>query len=253
MPRPDADSFEQTSPSEQDIRASKLGDEPKESRIAPGAEPGMSQILSRRELLKQVGVMSAAVVPFGVLSPAALRPQVTAPIAEPVTILNAAESEALKAIVARIIPADENGPGALEARADRYIDRALGGALASMRPLYAAGLAEVDAYAQSSKGASFAKLSSSDQDSVLADMQDDRATGFTGQPSEFFALLRTHTIQGTFADPFYGGNANFAGWDLIGYPGARVVVTADVQRMDVTTAPNHKSAYDYGMFSKGVV
>ena len=52
------------------------------------------------------------------------------PATELAATLNATESETLKAIVARIIPADENGPGALEAHADRYIDRALGGALA---------------------------------------------------------------------------------------------------------------------------
>ena len=30
-------------------------------------------------------------------------------------------------------------------------------------------------------------------------------------------------MQGTFGDPYYGGNANFVGWDLIGYPGVRTV------------------------------
>jgi gluconate 2-dehydrogenase gamma chain len=253
MHRPD-DFCEKTDPVEQEIPASKIGEEPHQKRSARRvSESATNQVLSRRELLKQAGIVGVAAVPFAVFSHAELRAQVLAPAAEEVTTLNATESEILKAIVARIMPADENSPGSLEARADRYIDRALGGALASMRPLYAAGLAEVDAYAKSSKGASFAKLSPSDQDAVLADMQDNRAAGFTGQPSEFFALLRTHTIQGTFADPFYGGNANFVGWDLIGYPGARVVVSADVQRMDTKTTPNHKSAYEYGMFAKGVV
>ena len=50
----------------------------------------------------------------------------------------------------------------------------------------------------------------------------------------FFALVRTHTIQGTFCDPAYGGNANFVGWDLIGYPGVRLNVTAADQRMAQT-------------------
>jgi gluconate 2-dehydrogenase gamma chain len=253
MHRPD-DFCEETDPIEKEIRASKVGEEPNKKSSETGvSESTTNQVLSRRELLKQAGIVGVAAVPFAVFSHAELRAQALAPAAKQVTTLDATESEILKAVVARIIPADENGPGALEARADRYIDRALAGALASMRPLYAAGLAEVDAYAKSSKGASFAKLSASDQDALLADMQDNRATGFTGQPSEFLALLRAHTIQGTFADPFYGGNANFVGWDLIGYPGARVMVTADVQRMDAKTTPNHKSAYDYAMFSKGVV
>jgi len=47
--------------------------------------------------------------------------------------LTAGESELLDAIVARLIPSDGLGPGALEAGATRYIDRALGGALSSSR------------------------------------------------------------------------------------------------------------------------
>ena len=82
-------------------------------------------------------------------------------------------------------------------------------------------------------------------------MQQNRATGFTGGSGQFFNLARTHTIQGTFSDPFYGGNANFIGWDLIGYPGARIMVTANMQRIGTKPEPSRKGAYDYGMFNKG--
>jgi gluconate 2-dehydrogenase gamma chain len=95
------------------------------------------------------------------------------------------------------------------------------------------------------KGAAFTRLSPADQDAVLTSVQQTSA--------QFFNLIRTHTIQGTFSDPFYGGNANFIGWDLIGYPGARTVVQADLQRMDKKPEPSRKSAYDYGMFSKGEI
>ena len=40
-----------------------------------------------------------------------------------------------------------------------------------------------------------------------------------GDPGGFFATLLEYTRQGMFADPIHGGNAGFAGWDLIGYPG----------------------------------
>ena len=62
--------------------------------------------------------------------------------------------------------------------------------------------------------------------------------------------MLSHTVQGTFCDPFYGGNDNFVGWDMLGYPGVRTVVTADEQKMGITLKPNHKSAYDYAMFNK---
>jgi gluconate 2-dehydrogenase gamma chain len=148
--------------------------------------------------------------------------------------LTPAEAETLRAVIARIVPADENGPGALEARADRFIDRALAGALKNQRAAYSDGLASVEAYAQSVKGAAFSKLS-----------QDDQTNS-----AQFFALIRAHTIQGTFSDPVYGGNENFIGWDLIGYPGARIAVSAGLQRIDMKPEPSRKSAYDYGMFNK---
>jgi gluconate 2-dehydrogenase gamma chain len=147
----------------------------------------------------------------------------------------------LRSVIARLIPADENGPGALEAGADRFIDRALAGALKNQRTAYSTGLAAIESQAQTTKGAPFGKLSAADQDAVLTAMQS----------TPFFNIVRAHTIQGTFSDPFYGGNENFIGWNLIGYPGARIVVSANLQRMDVKPEASGKSAYDYGMFNKG--
>jgi hypothetical protein len=72
---------------------------------------------------------------------------------------------------------------------------------------------------------------------------------FTPNASTFFNLVRAHTIQGTFCDPYYGGNANFVGWDLIGYPGLRMGVTEGEQRMGERIKPIRQSAYDDAMFS----
>lgn len=220
--------------------------------------------ISRRDLLKRAGL--AAVVPVAradvarafqasepdaadVRSAESLALQ---PIREPFEHLTAAESDVLEAIVARLIPSDALGPGAKEARAAHYIDRALGSALAASRQAYTSGLAALDRYARSSRGAPFAQLSPADQDSVLIDVEKGAATGFTGSPAAFFNLVRTHTWQGTFGDPYYGGNVNFVGWDLIGYPGIRTVVTAEDQRRleHNELKPNHKSAYDTDMFTK---
>ena len=156
--------------------------------------------------------------------------------------------DVLEAIVARLIPTDEDGPGATEARAASYIDRALGGALASSRETYAEGLAATDAYARASKGPPFATLAPADQDRILGEMEEGVATGFEPSSRSFFNLVRSHTIQGTFCDPYYGGNADFVGWDLLGYPGLRLVVTEDDQRMDAPRA-RHRSAYGFGRFT----
>ena len=213
--------------------------------------------LSRRNLLRRAGVVGAVAATAGttlVLTTAVTaRTQTPAPAAPPLEALEtltAAESDILEAIVARLIPTDENGPGAAEARAAHYIDRALAGPLSSSRRAYAAGLAAVDAYAQSAKGAPFAKLAAPDQDAVLSAMEQNVAKGFAPNSSAFFNLVRTHTIQGMFSDPYYGGNANFVGWDLIGYPGLRMAVTEDDQRLSVKPKPNRRSAYDFEMFAK---
>jgi gluconate 2-dehydrogenase gamma chain len=204
---------------------------------------------NRRELLKRAGLAGvAAVVAPAVESggaadaaPTVLQAPATAAIPrEPLESLTAAEADVLEAVCARLIPTDENGPGAREARAAHYIDRALAGFLAPSRQAYAAGLAAIDLAAKNAHGNPFAKLSDADQDQILKSME----------ATAFFALVRTHTIQGTFCDPFYGGNANFVGWDLIGYPGVRTIVTPDEQRMGITLKPNHKSAYEYAMFTK---
>jgi len=192
--------------------------------------------VSRRELLKRLGLAGAAVLALPELTRVlSFRMQLSAQTG----VLSAPESATLAAICARLIPTDENGPGAAEARASVYIDRALGGWLAASREDYAAGLAAVDAAAQARGGKRFVDLAPADQDGVLAAMEE----------TPFFALVRTHTIQGTFCDPVYGGNANFVGWDLLSYPGVRLNVTAADQRMAAYAKPIRRSAYDYAMFA----
>jgi gluconate 2-dehydrogenase gamma chain len=207
--------------------------------------------VSRRSLFKQVGAAGAAAMAGTPLAPGLSQeraaPSPTAQL-EALETLTAAEADTLDAIVARLIPTDENGPGAAEARAAHYIDRALSGPLRSSREAYAAGLAALDAYAQSKKGALFARLSAPDQDAVLTDMEKNVATGFVPNAATFFNLVRSHTIQGTFCDPYYGGNAHFVGWDLIGFPGLRMAVGEDEQRMKAPS-PARKSAYEDAMFT----
>jgi len=218
-------------------------------------DPGAPNALSRRSLFKQLGLAGVATTISGTsLAPSAAAPSpppasAQLPAREALETLTAAEADALEAIVARLIPTDENGPGATEARAAHYSDRALAGPLASSRAAYAMGLAAIDEYAQRSKGALFSNLSAEDQDAVLRDMEKNIATGFSPSSSVFFELIRTHTIQGTFCDPYYGVNANFVGWDLIGYPGIRMAVSEDEQRIKARPTAIRKSAYDDEMFT----
>ena len=206
----------------------------------------MSQTLSRREWLKRAAVAgAAAAIPVG--SVGARAEQV--PAGASFDMLAAAEGETLEAITARLIPTDDLGPGATEARAARYIDRALGGALAASLPAYREGLRAVDRFAEAAAGGRFADLPPDAQDGVLRAIEHGSAAGFAGDSAGFFALVRSHTLQGTFSDPAYGGNEGFVGWELIGYPGVRTAVTPELQRMDVAPRARHVSAYDYPAFA----
>ena len=198
--------------------------------------------VSRRELFKRLGLAGAAALALpGLDRVLAFQRSVANTAAAPAGALSAAEAATLAAICARIIPTDQNGPGAAEARASVYIDRALAGWLAPSRDAYSVGLAALDDTARGRSGKRFVDLTAAEQDTALSSIED----------TPFFALVRTHTIQGTFCDPVYGGNANFVGWDLIGYPGIRLNVTAADQRMGTPAAPVRRSAYDYAMFAAG--
>jgi gluconate 2-dehydrogenase gamma chain len=225
-------------------------------------------MLSRRDLLRIAGLAGAVGAMPGPAGRAQTRgggtaaagaggagTQSTLASRGPLLALTAEEADLLDAIVARLIPSDASGPGAKEAEAVRYIDRALAGALAGSRAAYRAGLAALDRYARSSRGAPFTALSPTDQDSLLIDVETGAATGsgFAASSAEFFNMVRTHTWQGTFGDPFYGGNAHFIGWDLLGYPGVRTAVSADEQRLGARLTPTRRSAYDHELFHKATV
>ena len=235
---------------------------------------GRRPAISRRDLLRTAGAAgAAALVPGAVAgvreetpatpSPAAAgegqgggsSPSETAPLsARPLTNLTARETEILSAMVDRLIPSDEMGPGALDAGVIRYIDRALSEAESDAADAYRSGLAALDTYSRYTRGGPFIDLSTIDQDSVLIDVQIGAATGagvgFVGGSGSFFNMVKSHTWQGLFGDPQYGGNVNFAGWDLLDYPGVRLAVSPeDQRRLEADQlAPVRRSAYDYPLF-----
>ena len=208
-----------------------------------GESPGA---LSRSAFLRRAGVVgAAAAVPAGVFA----SDVATAPARERLETFTAAEADTVDAMLGRLIPADAHGPGAIEARVLRYVDRALSGDLAGSSPAYTAGVAATNAYARSRFGDEFADLTAAQQDTILDEMERNVATGFSPSSRTFFDLVREHALQGMFGDPVHGGNADFIGWDLIGYYGVKLEVTAAEQQLDVTVAPAHKSVVDYPMFS----
>jgi len=148
----------------------------------------------------------------------------------------------LDAFVDRIIPADQNGPGARAAGAAIYIDRSLGDWNAGELETLSVGLRALDALARRRFSAGFATLPDAQKDELLTVMEAGQAESFANA-QQIFNRLHRLTLEGTFSDPYYGGNRNFIGWDLIGYPGAVLASTPEMQRMGHRLAPLHTSAY----------
>ena len=89
------------------------------------------------------------------------------------------------------------------------------------------------------------------QDAVLTAMEQNVATGFAGRSRAFFRAGARRYLQGMFGDPVHGGNEDFAGWDLIGFPGVKLSFGAAEQQMDVIVVPAHKSTADFPIFKGG--
>jgi len=137
-------------------------------------------------------------------------------------ILGRGEWKIVEAITARIIPTDHE-PGAVEAGCVNFIDKALAHEDAVMKPIYRAGLTGIDAVSHKRFAAPFMELRAEQQDEVLAALESGNARGWPANdvvpPAKFFEAVRAHTIIGFLADPKYGGNRDYAGWKVVGYPG----------------------------------
>lgn len=154
------------------------------------------------------------------------------------------EARFVEAAVARLIPLDANGPGALEAGVPNYIDRQLGGAWGAGERLYRSGpwqpgvpgqgyqlpftpaelfrnaVRAVNDDLQKRRNTTFDKLPGNEQDAYLESLQNGNQS-LNGVPAHtFFESLLALTIEGFFADPIYGGNKDMVSWKMIGFPGA---------------------------------
>jgi gluconate 2-dehydrogenase gamma chain len=157
-----------------------------------------------------------------------------------------AEAAFVSAAVARLIPADDLGPGALEAGAVTFIDRQLAGDYGrgarwymqgpwsegestqgyqtrhTPASLYRAAIREIDqAVAKEKQVAGFTGLEPAEQDAWLERLEEGKIELATVEPKTFFQLLLQNTLEGYWCDPIHGGNRDMVGWKLIGFAGAR--------------------------------
>ncbi|TCN81175.1 gluconate 2-dehydrogenase subunit 3 family protein [Shewanella fodinae] len=200
---------------------------------------------SRRRFMKgAMWVISASALGSGVMlsANASTAPELSQ--YKPV-FFNEAEWRFVLAACDRLIPSDDNGPGALQANVPLFIDRQLQGdfgqakdwymkgpfleapaELGYQSPLtpaqtYQKGIAATDAYCQKTFGKVFADLSAEQQDALLTQLQSGQVALTDLSAKQFFDFLLQNTKEGYFADPIHGGNKDMAAWKMIGFPGAR--------------------------------
>lgn len=175
-----------------------------------------------------------------------------APPAQARLFLNDAEAAFLTAAIDVLLPADDAGPGGVEAGVVIYLDRQLAGAWGSGARMYLAGpwaegtpqqgyqlplnpaqlfrigMADADRAAKEAFGKGFAQLDPAKRNDFLAGL-DSGDIGLATIPGKvFFQTLQLATIEGYFSDPAYGGNKGMAAWRMIGFPGARGAYMDDI-------------------------
>ena len=196
---------------------------------------------SRREFLRRAAVGAGTVAGAGIVPEALAQtreqdkkstPETNAPPHSQSNgeglgaFLNRDDAATVAAFTERLMPGAPGKPGARDAGVLNYIDLALAGAYADLQDFYRRGLAQLDQYSRETHREPFVHLSTGQQDAVITALEEGKATGFTWPTAqEFFNTLRTHTMEGMFADPLYGGNKDFAGWRLVGFPGAQPIFT----------------------------
>lgn len=155
------------------------------------------------------------------------------------------EYDFIVAACGRLIPDGEDGLGAVAARVPFFIDRQLAGPYGkdeqrysegpwseghdeqgyqlrySPAELYRLAIADINAYCEKKHQHPFADLGTDEQDSLLHQMEKGDMELEHLASDIFFKHLWQNTKEGFLADPMYGGNRDFAGWRLIGYPGPR--------------------------------
>lgn len=177
--------------------------------------------MNRRDFVRRTSLYGAGVlVGFHLPRPNAAR---AATESSAPSVLSASEWTALEALTARVIPTDHQ-PGAREANCVNFIDKALVHEDSAALPLYKGGLAALDGVSRARFEKAFADLDAARQDAILSDVDAGEATEWSlpELPSTlFFETARQHTIIAFLADPSYGGNRDYAGWKVSGYPGPR--------------------------------
>ena len=143
----------------------------------------------------------------------------------------------------RILPKDENGPGAIELGVPYFIDKQMAGTwgingteyrqgpFISADPpvdqsslnrgqILIVGLRKMNEESNKRFDTSFDSVEEDQQIEILQDFESAKVKMYGVNSGSFFGLLRELTLEGAYSDPLYGGNRNMAGWEMKEFPGA---------------------------------
>ncbi len=114
----------------------------------------------------------------------------------------------IAAIAAQILPSDD-GPGATEAGVIYFIDRALTSFDQDKQDVYRNGLRDIENIRKRMfpPAESITSLSNQQQIELIRSIE----------KSDFFEVIRVHTLLGFLGNPSYGGNRGKVGWIYIGF------------------------------------
>lgn len=165
--------------------------------MAPRAENTNVSGIDRREAIRRAALLAGVV-----LSPRWLTAVDGAvPLAQ-ARHLTPAQFAAASAIVDRIIPRTDT-PGAADVGVPAFLDLLYGEFMSDAeREMLTKGLADADAAAKSTHGASFSTLTAERQDALLQGI----ARAEEGREQGFFALIRSTTVLGYFTSEEVGRN-----------------------------------------------
>src|SRR6266853_2467797 len=131
--------------------------------------------------------------------------------AEHGAFFNHDDAATIAAFTERLMPGAPDKPGASDAGVLNYIDLALAGAYADLQDFYRRGLAALDAFCRKTHNQRFTQLDAARQDAVIAALEQGKAAEFTWPSAQaFFNTVRTHTMEGMFADPVTAATRDFA-------------------------------------------
>lgn len=168
----------------------------------------------------------------------------------------------------RILPKDDNGPGAIGLGVPYFIDKQLAGpwgmngkdyrhgpftgsdpstdqSSLTRGEFFISGIRKMNQLSQERFDTSFDKAEEEQQIEILQDFEDGKVDMKGLASDSFFQFFRQTVLEGAYSDPLYGGNRNMEGWKMKEFPGsipsfADIIEKDEFVKMDPISLTNYQ-------------